>query len=250
MELVHAPVPDLKRLLAESFEEYVSGKVSVALTGGATALIFLPALLAAKVDWSKVTLFWGDERAVDPDDPESNFGLAQRMLLTPLGRKAPRAFRMPIDSAVSSSRDSLAQGLTDEGHSSLWEAAKHYDAVLARELGGRPLDLAILGTGDDGHVCSLFPGHPALLEDASRVVAVEDAPKHPKRRLSLTMRYLMQTRNIWIVAVGQRKLPALQAALSRTERSTPLGLLLHEQSKRISIFTDQVIRQNRVPQTP
>lgn len=224
MELVQSPIPDLKALLTQSFEEWARNGQSCALSGGATALLFLPALQAARVDWSKITLFWVDERAVDTDDPESNYGLAERMLLKPLGRKGPRAFRMTFDSP------------------SLWEAAKNYDNVLARELGGRPLDLALLGVGEDGHVASLFPNHDALLEDTSRVVAVDEAPKPPKRRLSLTMRYLLQTRNIWIVAVGARKLHVLQTALSKTQRSTPLDLLLQQQSKRITVFTDQVIR--------
>ena len=224
MELVQSPVPELRALLTQSFEDWSKDGRSCALSGGATALIFLPALRAAKVDWSKITLFWVDERAVDPDDPESNYGLADRMLMTPLGRKAPRAFRMAFESP------------------SLWEAAKNYDNILARELGGRPLDLAVLGVGDDGHVASLFPGHDALLEDNARVVAVDDAPKNPKRRLSLTMRYLLQTRNIWIVAVGARKLPALQTALSRTQRSTPIDVILQQQGKRVTVFTDQVLR--------
>lgn len=234
MELVHGPVAELKGLITQSFEECAGAGVrdaavhgaqfSVALSGGATALIFLPALQASTANWSKITLFWTDERAVDTDDPESNYGLAERMLLRPLGRKAPRAIRMSFDAP------------------SLWEAARNYDNTLARELSGRPLDLAVLGVGEDGHVASLFPGHDALLEDNSRVVAVDDAPKPPKRRLSLTMRYLMQTRNIWIVAVGPRKQQVLQNALSRTQRSTPLDLLLQQQSKRISVFTDQVIR--------
>lgn len=230
MEIVHAAVPELKGLLTESFEQWARDGRTCALSGGATALIFLPALRAAKVDWSKITLFWADERAVDADDPESNYGLAQRMLLTPLGRKAPRAVPMTFEAP------------------SLWEAAKTYDNVLARELGGRPLDLAVLGVGDDGHVCSLFPGHDALLEDNARVVAVDDAPKHPKRRLSLTMRFMLQTRNIWIVAVGPRKLPILQTALSRTQRATPIDDVMHQQGKRVTVFTDQVIRQNKVPQ--
>lgn len=224
MELVHAPVPELRLHLTQSFEEWARDGRSCALSGGGTALIFLPALRAAKVDWSKITLFWADERAVAPDDPESNYGLADRMLLSPLGRKAPRAFPMTFDAP------------------SLWEAAKNYDTILARELGGRPLDLAVLGVGDDGHVASLFPGHAALLEDASRVVAVDDAPKQPKRRLSLTMRFLLQTRNIWVVAVGARKLPVIQAAVSRTQKETPIDQVMLLQGKRVTVFTDQVIR--------
>src|SRR5574341_687216 len=124
-----------------------------------------------------------------------------------------------------------------------WEAAKNYANVMARELSGRPLDLAVLGVGDDGHIASLFPGHDALLEDTSRVVAVDDAPKHPKRRLSLTMRFLLQTRHIWIVAVGARKLPVIQAALSRTQKVTPIDQVMLLQGKRVTVFTDQVIRQ-------
>lgn len=233
MELVHAPVPELRALLTQSFEDWARAtgatRASCALSGGATALIFLPALRAANVDWSKITLFWADERAVETDDPESNYGLADRMLLTPLGRKGPRAFPISFDSP------------------SLGEAAKSYDNILARELSGRPLDLAVLGVGDDGHVASLFPAHDALLEDTARVVAVEDAPKHPKRRLSMTMRFLLQTRNIWIVAVGPRKLPVVQAALSKTQKATPIDQIMLLQGKRVTVFTDQVIRQNQAP---
>ena len=224
MELVHAPVTELRQLLTESFEDWAQEGRSCALSGGATALIFLPALRAAKVDWSKITLFWTDERAVPADDPESNYGIADRMLLSPLGARAPRAIRMPADLP------------------SLGDAALKYDDVLSTELRGGPLDLVLLGVGEDGHVASLFPGHPALAQDDLRAVAVEDAPRAPKRRLSLTFRYVLQARKIWLIAVGPRKLPVLQAALSKTQRSTPLDLLLH-QAKDITVFTDQVIRR-------
>lgn len=231
MELVHAPVPELKNLLTQSFESWAQEGRSCALSGGATALIFLPALRAAKVDWAKITLFWTDERAVPADDPESNYGIAERMLLSPLGAQAPRAIRMPAD-------------LPDLG-----EAALQYDDVLAAELEGRALDLALLGVGEDGHVASLFPGHPSTREGPAaadplslRAVAVEDAPKPPKRRLSLTLKYLLKTRKIWVVAVGPRKLPVLHAALSKTQRSTPLDMVLH-QVKDVTVFTDQVIRR-------
>ena len=222
MELVHAPVAELKELLAQSFEEWSQEGRSCALSGGGTALLFLPALKDAHVDWSAITLFWTDERAVPIDDPESNYGIADRMLLQPLGADAPRAVRMPAELPLT-------------------EAATQYDATLAKELRGGGLDLAILGVGEDGHICSLFPGHPALLVEDLRTVAVEDAPKMPRRRLSLTMRFVLQTRKIWLVAVGARKLPVLHTALSRTQRSTPLDVLL-QQAKDVTVFTDQVIR--------
>src|SRR6187399_2888312 len=159
MELVGAPVTELKTLLTQSFEDWSQEGRSCALSGGATALIFLGALRNATVDWRKIVLFWADERAVPPDDPDSNYGLAERMLLSPLGARAPRAIRMPAETG------NLAQA-------ALW-----YDDALATELNGGPLDLAILGIGEDGHICSLFPGHKALQQGDLRAVAIEDAPK-------------------------------------------------------------------------
>jgi 6-phosphogluconolactonase len=223
MELVGAPVTELKTLVTQSFEDWSKEGRSCALSGGATALIFLGALRNAAVDWRKITLFWADERAVPPDDPDSNYGLAERMLLSPLAARAPRAIRMPAEA-------NLAQ------------AAIWYDEVLATELDEGPLDLAILGVGEDGHVCSLFPGHPALMQDELRTVAIEDAPKPPARRLSLTLQYVMQTKKIWLVAVGQRKLPVLQAAINKTGSSTPVDLLMRH-GKDVTVFTDQTIRR-------
>jgi len=253
MELVVARIDELRPRLTEHFEQWVrlrldsdetnpegqdshlrqgsGGQVrgtrsrcAVAISGGATALVFLGALRNANVDWKRVTLFWTDERAVRPDDPESNYGIAERMLLGPLGAKAPRAMRMPADMPR------------------LGEAALRYDNILAHELHNGPLDLALVGIGEDGHIASLFPGHRALLDDDLRVVAVEDAPKPPPRRLSLTLPFLLQTRKIWIVAIGPRKLAVLHAALSKTQRLTPLDLLIH-QAKDFTVYTDQPIRR-------
>lgn len=227
MELVGAPVTELKNLMTSSFEEWASGAGasggSCALSGGGSALIFLSALRNANVDWRKITLFWADERAVPPDHPESNYGLAERMLLAPLGAHAPRAIRMPAET------------------SNLKQAALWYDDALASELDGSVLDLAILGVGEDGHVASLFPGHPAL-NDQRRVVAIEDSPKPPPRRLSLTLHFLLRTRKIWVIAIGQRKLAALQAAINKTSHATPLDSLIRH-GKDVSVFTDQTIRR-------
>lgn len=223
-----ARIDELRPRLTEAFERWAHedvgpGQRTCALSGGATALIFLGALKNAHVDWSRISLFWADERAVPPEDPESNYGVAKRMLLDPLGAKAPRAFRMPAD---------LPQLAT---------AAMEYDTTLSTELESGGLDLALLGVGEDGHICSLFPGHRALMADDLRVVAVEDAPKPPPRRLTLSLPFVLRTTKIWLIAVGPRKLPVLHAALSRTQRTTPLDLLLH-QAKDVTVFTDQVIR--------
>jgi 6-phosphogluconolactonase len=122
------------------------------------------------------------------------------------------------------------------------EAALAYDRVLDRELGGEPLDLAILGVGEDGHVASLFSGHPAL-DELTRVVAVHDSPKLPRRRLTLSMSYLMSTTRIWVVAVGGRKRAIVQAAVGRTGGNTPFDILLRHASD-VTIFTDQTAHRS------
>ena len=95
MELVGAPVNELRTVLTTSFEDWARMSAtraitsSCALSGGATALIFLGALRNANVDWKRITLFWADERAVAPDDPESNYGLAERMAKASLPAATP-----------------------------------------------------------------------------------------------------------------------------------------------------------------
>lgn len=218
---------DLKHRMTEAFEAMVTragGRVAVGLSGGGTALLFLGALREASVDWRSIALFWVDERAVGPDDPQSNFGAARRLLLDPLGASGPMAWRMPADEP------------------DLRAAAASYDDTLARELGaGGGLDLVILGIGEDGHLASLFPGHRALLDDRMRVVAVEDSPKPPPRRLSMTLPFLGRSRDVWIVALGQRKKPVLQGAITGDRPTTPLSLLLR-QAKHATVFTDQAIQ--------
>jgi 6-phosphogluconolactonase len=238
MELVVAPIAELRSGLTHRFEEVVAAVVergtgagpqpqtfTCGLTGGATALIFLGALREAAVDWSRITLYWGDERAVPPDHVDSNFGLAERLLLSPLGARAPYALRMPADEPYLS------------------PAARDYADRLPPAL-----DLLILGVGDDGHVCSLFPGHPALTVNDERVTVVEDAPKPPPRRMTLTLPYVLASLHTWVVAVGPRKAPVLRHALSRKPASTPLDLVV-AQSIAVTVFTDQNLEgsQSSVP---
>jgi 6-phosphogluconolactonase len=226
MELVVAPIAELKTRITHQFEELVGATLdrgapnqfSCGLTGGSTALIFLGALREANVDWSSVTLYWGDERAVPPDSDESNYGLAEQMLLRPLAARAPNAVRM--------------QGEMPD----LQYAAREYAAALPPAL-----DVLILGVGDDGHVCSLFPGHRALMEESARVLVIEDSPKPPARRLTLSLNYVLRSKQLWIVAVGERKRTLLQRAVQRQETSTPLDLVV-AQGREVVIFTDQALR--------
>ena len=114
--------------------------------------------------WDDVEFFWGDERAVAPDDPDSNYGLAKRLLLDAVGADPRRVHR-----------------IVGEG-GDLEAAARVYEEEMVRVLGEPPrIDLVVLGLGPEGHVCSLFPGHPLLRERVRRVAAITDSPKPPPR---------------------------------------------------------------------
>jgi 6-phosphogluconolactonase len=172
------------------------GAFAVALPGGSVAEAFFPVLRSAAVDWSRVDVFWGDERAVGPDDPDANYGLARRLWLD----------HVPVDPA----RVHRMRGEDPD----LEHAAAAYADTLARALGGRPLDLVLLGMGPEGHVCSLFPGHAALRESARMVLAVLDSPKPPSRRLTLTLVALARAGLVCVAAFGGAKAAAVREAVS------------------------------------
>jgi 6-phosphogluconolactonase len=149
--------------------------------------------------------------------------MAEQVLLQPLGGRAPSSVRMVGEAA------------------DLAAAAADYESTLRSDLDRGALDLIILGIGEDGHICSLFPGHDAL-EVADRwVTAIDDSPKPPPSRLTLTLPFVLASAEIWVVAIGARKLPVLQHAIARHDPETPLDLVVAH-GARVTIFTDQVVR--------
>jgi len=184
------------------------GRFAVALPGGSVAGACFPRLAASTVDWSRTEFFWGDERAVPAGDPDSNYLPARSLWLD----------RIPVDERrVHRLRGELAD---------LEAAAAEYEAELLRTLGAPPrLDLAILGVGPDGHICSLFPGHPLLKERSRWVAAVHDSPKPPPRRLTLTLPTLLAARGVAVVALGAAKAGVVKAALEDRASELPVALV-------------------------
>lgn len=195
------------------------GRFALALTGGSVAATCLPVLASAGIDWTKVELFWGDERAVPPGDPESNFAAARALVERV---PAERVHRMPAD-------------LPD-----LDAAARDYEARMKSVLGDPPaLDFALLGMGPDGHVCSLFPDHPLLDERERFVAAVHDSPKPPRRRLTLTLPALAAARTLAVVVLGAAKAPMVKTALGRPGAGLPVARALGASSRAL-LFLDQM----------
>jgi 6-phosphogluconolactonase len=183
------------------------GLFSLALPGGSVADAFFPRLAHVALDWPRSHVFWGDERAVPPEHPESNYGRARALWLDPAGAPPASVHRMSAE--------------VPDIHA----AAAGYARELAAVLGTPPrLDLALLGVGPDGHVCSLFPGHPLLREEVSWAAALEDAPKPPPRRLTLTLPALAAARLVVIAALGAAKAEAVRAA--RQDPASPLPVAL------------------------
>ncbi len=135
-------------------------------------------------------MLFADERAVPPDDPQSNFRLVRERLLARVGIPAAHVHRMRAEAP------------------DLEAAAREYEALLAE-----PLDVLVLGLGEDGHVASLFPGSPLLHERARHVGAVWDSPKPPARRLTLLPPAIRAARLVLVLATGASKAEAVSRAL-------------------------------------
>ena len=177
-----------------------NGWFRIALTGGETPRALyreLGARFQGSVDWTSVEFFWGDERFVPPEDPASNYRMARETLLAQIPAREANIHPIPTS------------GDPDQ-------AARTYEATLKRAYGAdsldpaRPLfDLVLLGLGDDGHICSLLPGSPALEERQRWVVPV--AHGRPEMRITLTYAPIQSSRVTAFLVVGEKKAEAVRA---------------------------------------
>jgi 6-phosphogluconolactonase len=213
-EIVVGESDDLAARLAALFEDDgrraldARGRFALAVPGGSVATTFFPGLAQLCFDWTRTDFFWCDERAVPPDDPDSNYALARALWLAPAGVAPERVHRMPAE-------------IPDLEHAAVAHAGE-----LVRALGTPPrLDFVLLGVGPDGHVGSLFPGHPLLREEKRWVAAVHDAPKRPPRRLTLTLPLLAAADRVVFVALGREKADVLREALEDPASSLPVAML-------------------------
>ncbi|RZU32245.1 6-phosphogluconolactonase [Blastococcus saxobsidens] len=187
----------------------VHGDASVVLTGGGIGIAVLEHVaglvaepVREKVDWTKVDVWWGDERFVPGDSAERNEGQARRALLDALDMPDFRVHAMPP---------------SDGGFASPEEAADEYVAELreyAAEGADLPrFDVLLLGMGPEGHTASIFPGTPAVRDERS-VLAVRDCPKPPPTRVSLGFGAINSAEEVWVLATGEAKAPAVARALA------------------------------------
>jgi len=172
------------------------GSCALALSGGRTPrsayeVLAAPPFVSA-VDWARLDVYFGDERAVPPDAAESNYRMAFDALLCRVPVPPSRVHRMP---AERPDRD---------------DACREYERLLPARL-----DVLLLGMGTDGHTASLFPRSAALAERSRRVVPVS-APVPPAERMTITPPVIAAARHVAVMVAGTAKAPMVARALDGT----------------------------------
>jgi len=206
------------------------GAASLVVTGGSAAEVLLPRLVDARIDWARVHVFWSDERAVPADDAQSNYRLVRELWLDPARVPATSVHRMPAEAE------------------DLPAAAAAHERELIAICGEPPgFDVMLLGVGPDGHVASLFPGHPLLAERRKLVAAVEDSPKPPPRRLTLTLPALVGAHLLVVAAFGAAKAAAIAEALGDPASRLPVAQVVRAAERSLVLLDAAAAGRSRGP---
>lgn len=199
------------------------GRASLAVSGGKSPVPMFEALREQDLDWSKVTVVLVDERVVPRDHEASNTALVARHLLqgpaaaarfVPFFGELPAQFNAEV-------LDALVQGATERIADLPW-----------------PLDVAVLGMGEDAHTASLFPGAPgyarAIATDAPLAWVVPDTAPHA--RLSFTLHALLQARELLLSISGAAKLAVYRRASEKADTALPISLILNQTQTPMSVW--------------
>ena len=200
------------------------GHAHVVLTGGGVGIATLAALARAAardaVDWSALDVWWGDERFLPAGDPERNATQARSALLYAVPLDPARVHEMPAsdgphgDDVDAAARVYAAELAAAAGPGSV-------DGPWPGVGGAVPaFDVVLLGVGPDGHIASLFPEHAGVGVTDRTVIGVQGSPKPPPTRVSLTLPAVNAAREVWLLAAGAEKAPAVGRALAGAAASS------------------------------
>ena len=219
-----------------AFEHH--GSFRVAVSGGSLPKTLAQALLPKgdgtpedTVDFSKWEIFFADERAVPLNHEDSNYKLLKDELL----EKIPSSLGTPNVFPIDESQLNDVQELADEYEKKLVSTFAAKDSVKVPVF-----DLILLGCGPDGHTCSLFPGHELLRETDGWVLCIEDSPKPPPKRITLSLPVVLAGARIAFVATGEGKKEIMHKIFDTEDgRSLPCGLVNAGASDRVTWFSDE-----------
>lgn len=198
------------RRLGELIDEAgaTTARINVAISGGAITTSLLPSLShrVSEVDWSRVRVWLVDERYVPAGDDDRNDDQAWNAFFK--AASGVEFVRMPTSDACA------------PGAGSLDEATAAFTATWMTLMGERSFDIALIGMGPDGHICSLFPGR-VNLEEPSPIVAIRNSPKPPPERITVSMPVMRSCGEVWLTTSGEAKAEAFGRAFAG---ASPLDL--------------------------
>lgn len=200
----------------------------VAVSGGSLVGVLSHGLLKrSDVKWSNWRIFFSDERIVPLNNEDSNYGLVKKELLGHLNstkQPCPQVYTLDERLSWNSSADKFASS---------------YEQMMVSVLGEKPIfDLVLLGCGPDGHTCSLFAGHKLLKEKERLVAGIEDSPKPPPRRITITLPVLADAENIAFVAEGSSKASILKRVFEHPEDKLPSSQVNQIAKSSVAWFVD------------
>ncbi len=210
------------------------GVAHLVLSGGTSPGLTYELLGAMEAELSNTEVWFADERCVPPEDEESNYRLAHETLLARGGVPPERVHRM-------------------RGELGPQEGARAYAAELSARLGAAGasgpeppvLDVVVLGIGPDGHIASLFPGAATLDAGEDAIcLGVDDSPKPPPQRITLSLAVLRAARGCLLLATGAGKADAVSAMLGEPSPHVPASLLARE---RLTVITDDAAAPDGPP---
>lgn len=219
-----AVAAEVRRRLLTAAQEAIDrrGSFHLVLAGGATPRLLYASLVDAPADWAHWHIWFGDERVLEADHPERNSVMAREAWLDHVAIPATQIHVIPtergLESAVASYRQALA-GIPD-------------------------FDVVLLGLGEDGHTASLFPGHDWGADaGAPDVLAVQDAPKPPPERVSLSAARLSRARAVWFLVTGASK----REAVARWRRGESVPAAAIRPAAGVDVFLDEAAAGETCP---
>jgi 6-phosphogluconolactonase len=207
---------EVASVVADELAAAARGAAAIALTGGSSVGRAYELAAEREPDWSSVSVWWGDERCVPPDDERSNYRLARETLLDRL-EAGPREVQRI------------------HGELGAVEAAREYDELLR----GVRLDLVLLGIGPDGHVASLYPGQPTLEERERRAIPAEARLEPFVERVTMTLPVLCSAPLVLFEVTGEQKAEAVERGFARAPGPETPASLVRSSGGRTRLVADR-----------
>ncbi|KAE9413720.1 hypothetical protein Angca_002857, partial [Angiostrongylus cantonensis] len=222
-ELCH----NIKSYLIETLAHLIkyNGLISIGVSGGSMPQLFCDVLKSIEnLEWKRIRIFMVDERIVPITDPDSNYGQY-------LANLPPECHQyvIPIEIFDSAPKTALQYETTLR------------TTLCPEQIGRLPrFDILFLGMGNDGHTCSLFPGHRMLQKNdlLTWVVAITDSPKPPSQRISLTLPVLNAAKNVAFIVTGESKAAVVKSVLDSDNQHLPSSFV-RPFSKKLIFFLDK-----------